>query len=54
MSRIGSKPIILPESVKVEIKDGKLFIAGPKGNLVVALPEKITAQLEGTHLSRRG
>jgi len=56
MSRIGSKPIILPESVKVEIKDGKLNFTGPKGNLVVALPEKITAEIEGTHLklSRHG
>lgn len=50
MSRIGNKPIVLPESVKVEIKDGKLNITGPKGSLVVALPEKITAEIEGTHL----
>jgi len=56
MSRIGIKPITLPESVKVEIKDGKLNFAGPKGNLVVVLPNKITAVVEGTQLkiSRHG
>lgn len=56
MSRIGSKPIIMPDSVKVEIKDGKLFFTGQKGSLVVELPEKITAEVDGTQLklSRHG
>lgn len=33
MSRIGKKPIELPEGVKAELKDGKFFATGPKGSL---------------------
>ncbi|MCD6471398.1 50S ribosomal protein L6 [bacterium] len=33
MSRIGKKPIVIPKDVKVEVKEGKIFINGPKGNL---------------------
>ena len=33
MSRIGKKPIIIPDDVKVEIKENELVIKGPKGEL---------------------
>jgi large subunit ribosomal protein L6 len=33
MSRVGKKPIIIPESVEAEIKDQKIIIRGPKGEL---------------------
>lgn len=56
MSRIGSRPITLPDSVKVEINRDQLNFTGPKGNLSVTLPEKITATLEEGHLkiARKG
>lgn len=50
MSRIGSKPIILPQSVKVDITGGKINLVGPKGTLSVNLPEKITAEVDDQHL----
>lgn len=33
MSRIGKKPIIIPAGVKVEAKDGIVYVEGPKGKL---------------------
>jgi len=33
MSRIGKKIILVPEKVKVEFKDGRLHIQGPKGSV---------------------
>ena len=50
MSRIGAKPINLPESVKVDISGGKMNFSGPKGNLVVALPKGISASVEEKRL----
>jgi len=44
MSRIGNKPIHLPQSVKVEITRDQIKVAGPKGNLEVTLPKVITAK----------
>ena len=33
MSRVGKKPILIPDGVKVEIKDRGVLIKGPKGEL---------------------
>ena len=33
MSRIGKKPIEIPEKVKIDIKDNKVDVTGPKGSL---------------------
>ena len=33
MSRIGRKPIILPEGVKLDLQDRMVVVAGPKGSL---------------------
>lgn len=33
MSRIGKKPISIPKGVKVDIKDNKITVSGPKGSL---------------------
>ena len=33
MSRLAKKPIQIPENVKFEVKDGVIFIKGPKGEL---------------------
>ncbi|MBU2575517.1 50S ribosomal protein L6 [Patescibacteria group bacterium] len=41
MSRIGKKPIELPEHVKVEINKSSVCVKGPKGELSVALPSKV-------------
>jgi large subunit ribosomal protein L6 len=41
MSRIGKKPIPLPSGVKVNIGE-QLEVTGPKGKLLVPIPEGIT------------
>lgn len=45
MSRIGKKPIEIPEQVSVEIKDGVIVIKGPKGELSWKYPERIKVSL---------
>jgi len=42
MSRIGRKPLYLPETVKVEILDGSLKFTGPKGTLESVVPKGIS------------
>jgi len=46
MSRIGKKPIPLPNGVTVDIKDNVITVKGPKGELVKSFPEGITAKTE--------
>lgn len=41
MSRIGKKPIIIPEGVKVEVKDRLVLVNGPLGQNSVSLPPKV-------------
>jgi len=49
MSRIGRKPISLPESVSVELAPGSVAVKGPKGELVQRLsPEMSVEQADGT------
>jgi large subunit ribosomal protein L6 len=33
MSRIGKQPVVIPAGVKIQLKDGKIFVEGPKGKL---------------------
>lgn len=44
MSRIGKKPIPLPQGVKVEIKDGVVTVQGPKGTLATTIPGGIKVE----------
>ena len=44
MSRIGKKPIDIPDKVKIEIKDSCIFVEGPKGKLSRVIPASITAE----------
>src|ERR1700690_790519 len=41
MSRIGKKPIPLPSGVKIQV-GAQLEVTGPKGKLIVPIPEGIT------------
>ena len=42
MSRIGNKPIPLPQGVKIALKGREVEVQGPKGKLNVGLPYGIT------------
>jgi large subunit ribosomal protein L6 len=44
MSRIGRKPIAVPESVTVELAPGRVAVKGPKGELVQALSTEMTVE----------
>lgn len=44
MSRIGRKPLYIPENVKVEKLDGSLKFTGPKGTLESVVPKGITVE----------
>jgi large subunit ribosomal protein L6 len=46
MSRIGKRPVEIPQGIKVSVKDGCVFAEGPKGKLQVGLMEGIAAQVE--------
>ena len=45
MSRIGKKPILLPQGVKVELKDGAVAVKGPKGSLARTLLEGLEVEI---------
>src|SRR3989338_883975 len=45
MSRIGKKPIDIPEGVAVEVKDGVVRVRGPKGELVRVLHPLVAVTL---------
>src|SRR3954466_14100583 len=46
MSRIGKIPVAIPPKVKVEVKDRKVFVEGPKGKLDWTLPARTKAAVE--------
>lgn len=46
MSRIGKKPVSIPKDVKVEVKDGTVFVEGPKGKLSRALSGRIKVDIK--------
>ena len=46
MSRIGKQPVAIPPQVKVEVKDRKVHVEGPKGKLNFELPRRTAARVE--------
>jgi large subunit ribosomal protein L6 len=51
MSRIGKKPIAIPEKVTVEIAAGKVLVKGPLGELNWDYPEKMKVLADGGTIS---
>jgi large subunit ribosomal protein L6 len=56
MSRIGKIPVAIPAKVKVEIKDRKVFVEGPKGKLDWTLPARTKAAVQNNEvvITRQG
>jgi large subunit ribosomal protein L6 len=50
MSRIGKKPVIIPDGVKVAVVKGKVSVEGPKGKLAYDLPAPITVNVKDKEL----
>ncbi|MGB5421435.1 MAG: 50S ribosomal protein L6 [Desulfobacterales bacterium] len=51
MSRVGKKPIAIPEKVKVTYKSGELSVQGQKGKLSRSIHPAVTIKIEDGELS---
>ena len=50
MSRVGRRPITIPQGVTVEVQAGLVKVKGPKGELTFAIPSLVQAKVEGKEL----
>ncbi|MBP6942225.1 MAG: 50S ribosomal protein L6 [Syntrophorhabdaceae bacterium] len=48
MSRIGKKPVVLPQGTKLELKDNEVVVTGPKGSLRRPFLEGLTINIDGS------
>jgi large subunit ribosomal protein L6 len=48
MSRIGKKPIPVPQGVKVAVQGGSVHVEGPKGKLSQSVPAGISVKAESS------
>ena len=48
MSRIGRKPVPIPQGVKVQVTDGTVRAEGPKGKLSQPIPAPLSAKVDGS------
>ena len=46
MSRIGRKPIQIPEGVEIDVKPGAVTVKGPKGELSQSLSRDMKVSIE--------
>jgi len=51
MSRLGKKPVAIPQGVKTEFKGNQLRVAGPLGTTSLVIPSKIKLQVAANTLS---
>jgi large subunit ribosomal protein L6 len=51
MSRVGRKPIPIPNGVSVEAVDGGVRVKGPKGTLTERIPARVRMKVEGGTVS---
>ena len=45
MSRIGKKPVSLPQGVSAAVQDGTVSVKGPKGELTLKLVPEVEASM---------
>src|ERR1051326_4717702 len=50
MSRIGKKPIAIPQGVRVQVQGNTVAVQGPKGKLDTAIPAGIKFEQQDGHL----
>ena len=51
MSRVGKKPINVPEGVEVQFKEGILTVRGPKGELQRPIHRRVKVQIDDARIS---
>ena len=57
MSRIGLKPITVPQGVEIKVNDGVVTVKGPKGELKENISKDLTIKVEdgiNNYLERHG
>jgi large subunit ribosomal protein L6 len=50
MSRVGRKVIAIPKDVKVQVRDSRVEVQGPKGKLSTPVPPGISFTVDGSEL----
>jgi len=50
MSRIGKKPILIPEGIEVKIEGNKVIVKGPKGELSREIRPEIKVEIKGSQI----
>ena len=50
MSKVGKKPIEVPESVNITVEERMIKVRGPKGELSFKLPKEVELKLDGKQL----
>lgn len=50
MSRIGKRPIQIPDKVKIKVESDKIFVEGPKGKLEWILPRACEVKIENSQV----
>ena len=51
MSRVGKQPIAVPGAVKIDVREGRIHVKGPKGEASGNVPEVMTVELKDGTLS---
>jgi large subunit ribosomal protein L6 len=51
MSRIGKKPIPVPQGVKIAVEDNTVKVEGPKGRLSQSIPSGLSVKMDGQVLT---
>lgn len=50
MSRIGKKPILIPDGINVELKGNSIAIAGPKGEIKFEFPKEVSVEIKDSQI----
>ena len=50
MSKIGKKPIIIPEGIDAKLESGRLLVSGPKGKLEMPINPLVQANIENNQI----
>nr|WP_320048443.1 50S ribosomal protein L6 [uncultured Desulfuromonas sp.] len=46
MSRIGKKPVVIPAGVKIDLKEDRIDVQGPKGKLSRSIPGTVLVSMD--------
>ena len=51
MSRVGKKPLTIPDKVDLKVEDGVILVKGPKGELSLTLHPRVELKIEDNELT---